>query len=98
MAGSASHQRSARAIESAPERRQLTVMICDLVDSTALAARLDPEDLRETIGACLRCIRDVVKRFGGTLSQYTGDGALAYFGYPMAHEDDAERAILAGLQ
>jgi class 3 adenylate cyclase/tetratricopeptide (TPR) repeat protein len=97
-AGSASHQRSDQAIESAPERRQLTVMVCDLVDSTALAARLDPEDLRETIGTCLRCIKDVVKRFGGTLSQYTGDGALAYFGYPMAHEDDAERAILAGLQ
>jgi class 3 adenylate cyclase len=73
-------------------------MVCDLVDFTALAARLDPEDLRETIGTCLRCITDVVKRFDGTLSQYTGDGALAYFGHPMAHEDDAERAILAGLQ
>ena len=95
---SSSHQRLDRAVDLASERRQLTVMVCDLVNSTALATRLDPEDLREVIGTCLRCITNVVKRFGGTFSQFTGDGALAYFGYPTAHEDDAERAILAGLE
>jgi class 3 adenylate cyclase len=89
---------SARVIDISAERRQLTVMICDLVDSTTLATRLDPEDLRELIDACLRCVIDVVRRFGGIVSQFIGDGALAYFGYPTAHEDDVERAILAGLQ
>jgi class 3 adenylate cyclase/tetratricopeptide (TPR) repeat protein len=89
---------SARALDISAERRQLTVVVCDLVDSTSLATRLDPEDLRESIGACLRCITDVVSSFGGRVSQFTGDGALAYFGYPTAHEDDVERAILASLQ
>src|SRR5215472_14869638 len=75
------------------ERRQLTVMFCDLVGSTALSARLDPEDLREVIGAYHRCVADTVARFAGFVAKYMGDGVLVYFGYPEAHEDDAERAI-----
>jgi class 3 adenylate cyclase len=79
------------------ERRQLTVMFCDLVGSTALSARLDPEDLREVIAAYHRAIAEVVARFDGFLAKYMGDGVLVYFGYPRAHEDDAERAVRAGL-
>jgi class 3 adenylate cyclase len=79
------------------ERRQLTIMFCDLVGSTALATRLDPEDLREIIGAYHRAVAEVLTRFGGFVAQYMGDGVLAYFGYPQAHEDDAERAVRAGL-
>jgi class 3 adenylate cyclase/predicted ATPase len=79
------------------ERRQLTVMFCDLVGSTALAARLDPEDLREVIGAYHRCVAEAVARFEGFVAKYMGDGVLVYFGYPRAHEDDAERAVRAGL-
>src|SRR5258707_7651959 len=79
------------------ERRQLTVMFCDLVGSTALAARLDPEDLREIIGAYRRTVAETVGRFAGFVAKYMGDGVLVYFGYPQAHEDDAERAIRAGL-
>src|SRR5215470_15451797 len=79
------------------ERRQLTVMFCDLVGSTALASRLDPEDLREVIGAYQKCVADVIDRFDGFVAKYLGDGVLAYFGYPQAHEDDAERAVRAGL-
>ncbi len=79
------------------ERRQLTVMFCDLVGSTALASRLDPEDLREVIGAYQKCVADVVDRFDGFVAKYMGDGVLAYFGYPRAHEDDAERAVRASL-
>src|SRR5215813_13579997 len=79
------------------ERRQLTVMFCDLVGSTALSARLDPEDLREVIGAYHRAVADVVRSYDGFVAKYMGDGVLAYFGYPRAHEDDAERAIRAGL-
>ncbi|HKF65315.1 MAG TPA: adenylate/guanylate cyclase domain-containing protein, partial [Vicinamibacterales bacterium] len=79
------------------ERRQLTVMFCDLVGSTALASRLDPEDLREVIGAYQKCVADVVDRFDGFVAKYLGDGVLAYFGYPQAHEDDAERAVRASL-
>jgi len=82
---------------SAAERRQLTVMFCDLVGSTALAARLDPEDLREVIGAYHRCVAETVAGFDGFVAKYMGDGVLAYFGYPQAHEDDAERAVRAGL-
>ena len=82
---------------SSAERRQLTVMFCDLVDSTALSARLDPEDLREMIGAYHRCVAETVSRFDGFVAKYMGDGALLYFGYPQAHEDDAERAVRAGL-
>jgi class 3 adenylate cyclase len=79
------------------ERRQLTVMFCDLVGSTALSTRHDPEDLRELIGAYHRCIADTVARFAGFVAKYMGDGVLVYFGYPQAHEDDAERAVRAGL-
>ena len=79
------------------ERRQLTVMFCDLVGSTALALRLDPEDLRDVIGAYHRCVAETVRRFDGFLAKYMGDGVLVYFGYPAAHEDDAERAVRAGL-
>src|SRR5947209_6817808 len=79
------------------ERRQLTVMFCDLVGSTALASRLDPEDLREVISAYHRAVADVVMGFDGFVAKYMGDGVLIYFGYPRAHEDDAERAVRAGL-
>jgi len=82
---------------STPERRQLTVMFCDLVGSTALSARLDPEDLREVIGVCHAAVAEVIGRFDGFVAKYMGDGVLAYFGYPQAHEDDAERAVRAGL-
>jgi class 3 adenylate cyclase len=79
------------------ERRQLSVMFCDLVGSTALSARFDPEDLREIVGAYHRCVADTVARFAGFVAKYMGDGVLVYFGYPEAHEDDAERAVRAGL-
>src|SRR6516162_1023068 len=81
----------------AAERRQLTVMFCDLVGSTALAARIDLEDLREVIAAYHRAVTDVVRSFDGFVAKYMGDGVLVYFGYPRAHEDDAERAVRAGL-
>ena len=80
------------------ERRQVTVMFSDLVGSTALAARMDPEDLREVISAYQRCVAETVRRFGGFVAKYMGDGVLVYFGYPQAHEDDAERAVRAGLE
>ena len=73
------------------ERRQLTVMICDLVGSTALSARLDPEDLRTVIGSYHTCIAEVIGRYQGIIARYMGDGVLVYFGYPQAHEDDAAR-------
>ena len=79
------------------ERRQLTVMFCDLVGSTALSARMDPEDLRALIGAYHRCCAELVERNGGFVAKYMGDGVLTYFGYPRAHEHDAERAVQAGL-
>jgi class 3 adenylate cyclase/predicted ATPase len=79
------------------ERRQLTVMFCDLVGSTALSARLDPEDLREVIAAYHRAVADVVRSLDGFVAKYMGDGVLVYFGYPRAHEDDAERAVRVGL-
>src|SRR6516164_7638232 len=69
------------------ERRQLTVMFCDLVGSTPLSTRFDPEDLREIYGAYHRCVADTVGRFGGFVAKYMGDGVLIYFGYPQAHED-----------
>ena len=80
------------------ERRQLTVMFCDLVGSTALSARLDPEDLREVIAAYHRAVAEIIARSDGFVSRYMGDGVLVYFGYPQAHEDDAERAVRAGLE
>jgi class 3 adenylate cyclase/predicted ATPase len=79
------------------ERRQLTVMFTDLVGSTALSTRLDPEDLRCVIGAYHKCVAETVTRFDGFVAKYMGDGVLIYFGYPQAHEDDAERAVRAGL-
>src|SRR5215469_14224096 len=84
--------------EDRAERRQVTVMFSDLVGSTALSARMDPEDLREVISAYQNCVAETVRRFSGFIAQYMGDGVLAYFGYPEAHEDDAERAVQAGLQ
>ena len=88
---------SAAAFTVEAERRQLTVMFCDLVGSTPLATRFDPEDLREIVGAYHRCVADTVGRSGGFVAKYMGDGVLVYFGYPHAHEDDAERALRAGL-
>jgi class 3 adenylate cyclase/predicted ATPase len=79
------------------ERRQLTVLFCDLVDSTVLAGQLDPEDLREVIRAYQEVCAKVIARFEGHIAQYLGDGLLVYFGYPLAHEDDAQRAVRAGL-
>jgi class 3 adenylate cyclase/predicted negative regulator of RcsB-dependent stress response len=88
---------SAAVTSSEAERRQLSVMFCDLVGSTPLSARYDPEDLREVIGAYHRCVADTAARFSGFVAKYMGDGVLIYFGYPQAHEDDAERAVRAGL-
>jgi class 3 adenylate cyclase len=84
--------------QDAAERRQVTVMFSDLVGSTALSARMDPEDLREVISAYQKCVTKTVERFGGFVAKYMGDGVLVYFGYPQAHEDDAERAVRAGLE
>ena len=80
------------------ERRQVTVMFSDLVGSTALSAQMDPEDLRDVISAYQKCVAETVKRFGGFVAKYMGDGVLVYFGYPQAHGDDAERAVRAGLE
>jgi class 3 adenylate cyclase len=84
--------------EDRAERRQVTVMFSDLVGSTALSARMDPEDLREVISSYQKCVAVTVQRFGGFVAKYMGDGVLVYFGYPQAHEDDAERAVRAGLE
>ena len=81
----------------AAERRQVTVMFADLVGSTELSARMDPEDLRDIISTYQKCVTETVRRFDGFVARYMGDGVLAYFGYPQAHEDDAERAVRAGL-
>ena len=83
--------------ENAAERRQLTVMFCDLVGSTALSARLDPEDMREVIRAYQDACSGAVARYDGFVAKFMGDGVLAYFGFPRAHEEDAERAVRAGL-
>ena len=80
------------------ERRQVTVMFSDLVGSTALSAQMDPEDLREVISAYQKCVAENVDRYGGFVAKYMGDGVLIYFGYPQAHEDDAERAVRVGLE
>ena len=79
------------------ERRQLTVMFCDLVGSTALSSKMDPEDLREVISAYQAASAKVIQTYDGLLAKFMGDGILAYYGYPRAHEDDAERAVRAGL-
>jgi class 3 adenylate cyclase/predicted ATPase len=84
--------------EDRAERRQVTVMFSDLVGSTALSGRMDPEDLREVISAYQKCVAETVQRFGGFVAKYMGDGVLVYFGYPQAHENDAERAISAALE
>ena len=84
--------------EDRAERRQVTVMFSDLVGSTALSARMDPEDLRDVISAYQKSVVASVQRFGGFVAKYMGDGVLIYFGYPQAHEDDAERAVRAGLE
>ncbi len=81
----------------AAERCQLTVMFCDLVGSTAMSARLDPEDMRAIIAAYHKCCASLIEQNGGFVAKYMGDGALAYFGYPQAHEHDGERAVRAGL-
>ena len=90
--------RAEQKAQDTAERRQVTVMFSDLVGSTALAARMDPEDLREVIAAYQKCVTETVRRFGGFVAKYMGDGVLVYFGYPRAHEDDAERAVRAGLE
>jgi adenylate cyclase len=82
---------------SSAERRQLTVMICDLVGAASLAGRLDPEDLREMIATHHRVTSEIAAGFNGLIGKYMSDGAMVYFGYPRAHEDDAERAVRAGL-
>lgn len=84
-------------VAASPERRQLTVMFCDLVDSTSLAQLVDPEDLRASILRFQQLVRDGVARYGGYVARYMGDGVLVYFGFPLAHEDDAARAVYAGL-
>jgi class 3 adenylate cyclase/tetratricopeptide (TPR) repeat protein/ABC-type transport system involved in cytochrome c biogenesis ATPase subunit len=86
-----------RHAQDTAERRQLTVMFCDLVGSTALSARLDPEDMREIVGNYHRSCAEQITKAGGFVAKYMGDGVLAYFGYPQAHEHDAERAVVAGL-
>lgn len=83
---------------SEAERRQLTVMFCDLVGSTPLSGQLDPEELREIVRAYQQTSAEVIERYAGHIAQYLGDGLLVYFGYPTAHEDDAARAVRAGLE
>jgi class 3 adenylate cyclase len=85
-------------VETTGERRHVTVMFSDLVGSTALSAQMDPEDLREVISSYQKSVAETVSRFGGFVAKYMGDGVLVYFGYPQAHEDDAERAVRAGLE
>ena len=84
--------------QDAAERRQVTVLFSDLVGSTALSSRMDPEDLREVVSAYQKCVAETAQRFGGFVAKYIGDSVLVYFGYPQAHEDDAERAVPAGLE
>jgi class 3 adenylate cyclase len=85
-------------VKETAERRQVTVMFSDLVGSTALSTRMDPEDLRDVISAYQTCVAEIVSRFDGFVPKYMGDGVLVYFGYPEAHEDDSERAVRAGLE
>jgi class 3 adenylate cyclase len=88
----------ATVVRDTAERRQVTVVFVDLVGSTALSIGMDPEDLREVISLYQRCVAETVRRFGGFVARYLGDGVLVYFGYPEAHEDDAERAVRAALE
>jgi class 3 adenylate cyclase len=85
-------------IPEAPERRYVTILFSDLVGSTALSTRLDPEDLRDVITIYQRCVEETVRRFDGFIAKFMGDGVLVYFGYPEAHEDDPEQAVRAGLE
>ena len=85
-------------LDAAAERRQLTVMFCDLVGSTALSTQLDPEELREVVQAYQQTCTEVIRRYDGYVAQHLGDGLLVYFGYPVAHEDDAQRAVRTGLE
>ncbi len=87
-----------RPVGAEAERRQLTVMFCDLAGSTALSERLDPEDLREVLRAYQENCSEIIGRYDGYVAKYIGDGLLVYFGYPQAHEDDAQRAVRAGLE
>ena len=96
-AGTAEPPTAETSAGSSAERRQLTVMFCDLVGSTALSTQLDPEDLGDLIGEFRTACTKAVAGFGGSIAKYMGDGALIYFGYPEAYEDAAERAVLAGL-
>ena len=84
--------------QETPERRYVTVLFSDLVGSTALSSRLDPEDLRDVIAIYQRCVEETVRRFDGFIAKFLGDGVLVYFGYPEAHEDDPEQAVRAGLE
>jgi class 3 adenylate cyclase len=94
---SSSSNTSNLSAEDRAERRQVTVMFSDLVGSTALSTRMDPEDLREVISAYQAASAKVIQSFDGLVAKFMGDGILAYYGYPRAHEDDAERAVRAGL-
>src|SRR6266850_2091198 len=96
--GKAQVSKHLRPVASEAERRQLTVMFCDLVGSTPLAEKLDPEDLRQVILAYQQACAEKIRRFEGHLAKYIGDGVLVYFGYPQAHEDDAQRAVCTGLE
>ncbi len=96
-ARNAEHLPLVKASHTAAERRQLTVLFCDLAGSTAMSARLDPEDMREVIRAYQDVCSGVIARYDGFVAKFMGDGVLAYFGFPRAHEDDAERAVRAGL-
>jgi class 3 adenylate cyclase len=89
--------RKSRSVAPEAERRQLTVMFCDLVGSTALSTQLDPEELRAVIQTYRETCATIIRRFEGYLAKYIGDGLLVYFGYPLAHEDDAQRAVRVGL-
>ena len=91
-------QRAVRAVQPGPERRQLTVMFCDLAGATEMSTRLDPEELREILNGYRRTCANAIQRFNGHIAQYLGDGVLAYFGYPQASEDAADRAVLAALE
>jgi class 3 adenylate cyclase len=95
--GGSAHARVV-ASSSSPQRRLLTVLFCDIVGSVELAARLDPEDLRDVLAAYQRHATEIVERHGGVVARYVGDGVLACFGFPAANEDDAERAVGAGLE
>src|SRR5438105_4130762 len=97
VAAVAAEPMPSREVRSEAERRQLTVMFCDLVESTVLSERLDPEELRELVRAYQRVCAEVVQKFEGHVAQYLGDGVLVYFGFPEAHEDDAQRAIRTAL-